>query len=337
MVLTPLERPGSVKVLKSVPKLLGLYGKAVSPDIGVFAHKAGAALGKKRGTASDKTVGQDPLVHSGAAPIASEALDVPAITFAARGVRIDPNELLRYQKQLGFPRTDNVPAGYTHIAAFPVAMALMVDPKFPLPLMGMVHLANRVEVARNLNVSEEFEVFAWAQNLAGHNKGTSVELVTEVQVSGEIIWRGISTYLAKGKFLKGRGAAAVERPEFQAPMPTGLWTLDSGTGRDYAGVSGDINPIHLSALSAKALGFPKAIAHGMYTASRALAEAGPLVGESFVWEVEFAKPVLLPAKVSVSITQGPKSGAPSADSAVQFLGWNAKKNQLHFSGSIRAL
>ena len=61
---------------------------------------------------------------------------------------------------------------------------------------------------------------------------------------------------------------------FVPPTPTGRWTLAGDVGRRYAAVSGDRNPIHLSALSAKALGFPRAIAHGMYTASRALADVG---------------------------------------------------------------
>lgn len=31
----------------------------------------------------------------------------------------------------------------------------------------------------------------------------------------------------------------------------------------------DLNPIHLHALTAKAFGFPRALAHGMYTSARA--------------------------------------------------------------------
>lgn len=33
----------------------------------------------------------------------------------------------------------------------------------------------------------------------------------------------------------------------------------------------DLNPIHLHALTAKAFGFPRALAHGMYTSARAFA------------------------------------------------------------------
>ena len=40
-------------------------------------------------------------------------------------------------------------------------------------------------------------------------------------------------------------------------------------------MSGDVNPIHLHALTARAMGFPRAIAHGMWTYARTLAPLGP--------------------------------------------------------------
>ena len=103
------------------------------------------------------------------------------------------------------------------------------------------------------------------------------------------------------------------------------WRLPEGLGRAYAGVSGDVNPIHLHALSAKAMGFPRAIAHGMWTAARTLAALGALdrAVEPPVW---FAKPVFLPSTVEVvvdratatgerraAVGQGPLEGAPGAD------------------------
>jgi acyl dehydratase len=46
-------------------------------------------------------------------------------------------------------------------------------------------------------------------------------------------------------------------------------------GRRYGLVSGDMNPIHLSAPSAKLFGFRQAIAHGLWTKARALAAMLP--------------------------------------------------------------
>ena len=92
------------------------------------------------------------------------------------------------------------------------------------------------------------------------------------------------------------------RRRFSAPDPTALWQLGVDTGRAYAAVSGDFNPIHLSVLSAKALGMRRSIAHGMYLASRALADVGAVKGDAFSWEVAFEAPVFLPARVALDIS-----------------------------------
>ena len=66
-------------------------------------------------------------------------------------------------------------------------------------------------------------------------------------------------------------------------------------------MSGDVNPIHLHPLTAKAMGFPRAIAHGMWTYARTLATLGHKAiepGKSTVW---FGKPVLLPGTVELVV------------------------------------
>jgi hypothetical protein len=49
-----------------------------------------------------------------------------------------------------------------------------------------------------------------------------------------------------------------------------------------------------------------------------------------VWEVDFAKPVLLPSKVAVAIRR-------LDGETVEFSGWNGKSSKLHFSGAIKPL
>jgi acyl dehydratase len=112
------------------------------------------------------------------------------------------------------------------------------------------------------------------------------------------------------------------------PVPTGQWSLAADVGRRYAAVSGDLNPIHLSRLTARPLGYPRAIAHGMYTASRALAAVGRARGDAFAWTVEFAKPVPLPSRVSVRV-------APDlAGGGFAYSGWNGRSGALHLHGTV---
>ena len=84
-------------------------------------------------------------------------------------------------------------------------------------------------------------------------------------------------------------------------MAAAKWSLPGDLGRTYGLVSGDINPIHMSAVTAKAMGFPKAIAHGMWTYARVLGAIGPRTSGPCTSHVWFKKPVLLPAKVDFVI------------------------------------
>lgn len=254
-------------------------------------------------------------------------------------VRPDLEKLTAYQHLLGEPARDVVPAGYVHTLAFPVAMSVMAREDFPLPLLGMVHVSNRVEYREPIAYDDELDVTAWAENLAGHRAGTLVDVVAEVRRAGggEPVWRGVSTNIAKGVFLPGidKPSAGAPREDFRAPLPTALWQLGSETGREYAAVSGDFNPIHLSSLSARALGMRRSIAHGMYSASRALAEVGSVKGDAFAWDVKFEAPVFLPARVALNISDSAEPDGVWERS--DFVGWNAKSGRRHFVGSVSRL
>jgi acyl dehydratase len=65
-----------------------------------------------------------------------------------------------------------------------------------------------------------------------------------------------------------------------------------------------VNPIHLHAWSARAMGFPRAIAHGMWTAARTLATLGPRADGPSSSSVWFRKPVLLPSSVELVVDDG---------------------------------
>ena len=102
------------------------------------------------------------------------------------------------------------------------------------------------------------------------------------------------------------------------------WRLGADLGRRYAAVSGDHNPIHLYGVTAKAFGFPRQIAHGMWSKARCLAALDGRYPDAVRVDVAFKKPVLLPGTVafgSRAVSSGdardwafsltsPKDGAP---------------------------
>jgi len=269
------------------------------------------------------------------------AAALPARAVEVRGVRADLAKLTAFQHLMGKPARDVLPSGYIHALAFPVAMSVMVQDDFPLPLLGMVHLDNAVEHLAPVLFADVLSIRAWARELKGHRSGTQVQLVAEVRSDDglKLLWRGVSTYLAKGIYLPGldkpgKGPATGGRAMFAPPQPTAQWQLGVDTGRAYAAVSGDFNPIHLSVLSARALGLRRSIAHGMYAAARVLADIGSPKPDHFSWNISFESPIFLPAQVSLHIadTFADDGGWQGSE----FTAWNTHSARVHFRGSVVA-
>ncbi|GGJ26635.1 MaoC/PaaZ C-terminal domain-containing protein [Paenarthrobacter histidinolovorans] len=267
---------------------------------------------------------------------------LPAVSHEVRNVRADVENLTAYQHLVGETASDTLPAGYVHALAFPVSMSVMNRDDFPLPLLGMIHLRNQVEQYTPIHFTEALDIRSWAENMRGHRAGTQLDVAAEVRSgsTGALLWRGVSTYLAKGVFLPGIDKAGTAHgsstpADFSPPDPTALWQLGLDTGRSYAAVSGDFNPIHLSVLSAKALGMRGSIAHGMYLASRALADVGAAKSEAFIWEVTFEAPVFLPSRVALDIAT--IQSASGAWERSEYVAWNPRSGRRHFLGSVSAL
>ncbi|MFW5474005.1 MaoC/PaaZ C-terminal domain-containing protein [Knoellia sp. CPCC 206450] len=231
---------------------------------------------------------------------------LPGSELVLAGHTVDREHLLDYQRLCGFGVDDVLPHTYPHILGFPLQAELMARKAFPLPLVGLVHVENAITVRRTLTAADVLDVAVHAEALREHPKGRQVDLVTEVSVAGEPVWSGRSTYLARG-----RRTPDAERGTEAPPIPTGVaaarWRLPGNLGRRYAAVSGDVNPIHMHPLTAKAMGFPKAIAHGMWTSARVLAALGRSVNGPSTSHVWFRKPVLLPGSIDLVVDRSASS------------------------------
>ncbi|WP_412542715.1 MaoC/PaaZ C-terminal domain-containing protein [Longispora sp. K20-0274] len=217
-----------------------------------------------------------------------------------REVTVDRTALAAYAKVCGFRVADTLPATYPHVLSFPLQMELLTRSDFPFPVLGLVHVANRITVHRPVSASETLALTVRAEDLRPHDKGRQFDVVSEARVGDELVWQDWSTYLRRSGSSSSDGAG--ERPE--PPRPSAQWRVPADIGRRYAAVSGDSNPIHLYALTARAFGFPRAIAHGMWTKARCLAALEGRLPEAYTVEVRFKLPVLLPAKVGFSSDGG---------------------------------
>jgi MaoC like domain len=179
------------------------------------------------------------------------------------------------------------------VLAFPLAMELMAAGDFPFGVLGLVHVANAIEQLRPLDAAEPLDLRVWAENLAQHPRGRTVDIVAEASAGGEVAWRDRSTYLHRESGGGGKGPRDGDPPRAQAE-----WPVPGDVGRRYAAVSGDRNPIHMHSVPARLLGQKGAIAHGMWSKARCLAALEPHLPDAFTVEVAFKLPIVLPAKVA---------------------------------------
>lgn len=223
---------------------------------------------------------------------------LPDATLRLADLAVDREHLSTYQQVCGRGLSDVLPHTYPHVLGFPLQAALMARGDFPLKLAGLVHVENVITVHRRLCVEDRLTLDVHAEDLRPHAKGMVVDLVTAVDSGGRRVWDGRSTYLARGRAHPDAPSGDPTPPTPTGP-PVARWRLPGDLGRTYASVSGDVNPIHLHPLTAKAMGFPRAIAHGMWTYARTLAALGPAGDGASTSHVWFRKPVLLPGSVEL--------------------------------------
>jgi hypothetical protein len=300
------------RTLDSSPSILPLYARAAAPMI------PGASL--------------LPFIPGGGG-------EIPDLDLKLEGVVADPAAVAAYAKVCGFALRDSLPPTYPHVLAFPLQMAVMADGGFPFGAVGLVHVENRIEQHRRVGIGEELTIRVRPTKLAPHPKGQTFSLLTEVSVGKEKAWESVSTMLRRGKgdpnaVVPGMreevrsGEKSVRALSADAPA-SAEWKLGGDLGRRYAGVSGDRNPIHMHSLTAKSLGFPGAIAHGMWSKARCLATLDSRLPDAFAVDVRFRKPILLPARVEfASATEGDE---------IAFAVRDAKRHTPHLDGRVMPL
>lgn len=255
---------------------------------------------------------------------------LPKQTLALEGLRVDPDNLAAYARACGLRFGDALPVTYPFTLVFPLVMKLMVSNEFPFPAIGSVHTENVIEQFRPISVSEPLDLAVHAENLRAHPKGTQVDFVSEISVGRELVWRQVST------FLKMHPTDAPKEPreartEEAPPRPMRTLRVDQSTISRYAAVSGDRNPIHVSSLGAKAFGFPRTIAHGMWSAAAVLGAVEGRIADAVTYRVKFGKPVVLPATVNVYTDEVTGPDGSGWDLALR----HPKKGYPHLTATLR--
>jgi acyl dehydratase len=239
--------------------------------------------------------------------------EVPRLELAVPRVAVEAPRLERYRQVCGFAPDVFLPLTYPQVLAMPMHLALLNRPEFPYRLLGMVHVRNRVRQHRRLPVSAMLQVRVWLEGRREAPRGSELDLHTRVELEGEVAWEAVTTMLRRdGRAEASRGPRRVPSPADVAAAEARFahgslsrWAVGEDVGWRYARASGDYNPIHLHPLLARPFGFPRAIAHGMWTVGRAVAQLGAAAeAPALTLTSDFKKPLLLPSRVVFRSARG---------------------------------
>lgn len=264
-----------------------------------------------------------------------EGGEVPRIEARLASVSIDRRHLASYSEICNAATGGTLPIAYPHILATPLHLAMLGAEAFPVKLFGLVHVANRIAMRQPLSADEPAEIRAWIEGHRETERGQEFELHTEYVVAGEPLWDETCTFLARRRPAAGSGkrtSLSVAQPgEAEAEvLKTSSFSAPAGLGRRYGFISGDVNPIHMSDLTARAFGFSRAIAHGMWSMARVASEfeASAFDGGCEL-SVAFKLPVYMPSWVTLQRWPIENGSA--------FVLRDAQAEKPHLAGTLKSL
>ncbi|MFO1427623.1 MAG: hypothetical protein U1F11_11790 [Steroidobacteraceae bacterium] len=137
--------------------------------------------------------------------LAREAAPAVRIEATQSSVRVDPAHLARYREICGCGGDpQRLPIAYPHVLAGALHLAMLSCDAFPVKLLGLVHVRNRIEQRRPIDPSQRGSLHAFVDGHRETDRGQEFDLHTEWLVDGEATWSEITTFLAR----RPRGAAA---------------------------------------------------------------------------------------------------------------------------------
>ncbi len=252
---------------------------------------------------------------------------LPDTVYTVSGLKTDAEKLRAYCSATGQQFGEYLPLTYPFVTQFPLMMQTMVARAFPFSAVGSVHLENRLHRLRPISISEPLTIATHAENLREHRKGILVDVVSRVSVGNELVTEQVSTLLSQQRTSLSGGGRSTPPRDHRPPAPDVSLPVDLRRIRAYAGAGGDRNPIHMANLTAKAFGFPRAIAHGMWTAAAILANVEAHLPDDVVYEATFGKPILLPAKINGYVD--------AVDGGYDVSVLNRSKGYPHLTGTLR--
>lgn len=254
-------------------------------------------------------------------------------------VALDAANIKAYSTFCGFQNSQDFPVTWLYLLAQRAQIAMMRDAKFPLAAPGMVHLTNSLEMLQTPDTAYPVTLTS-SVTIEGKASGSLFpQFTVEVRQGSTLVAICKSGYIAKrgggeksadksGATKETSKETSVVQPDFTSAKDAGKIVMPGSIGWDYAKVSGDFNPIHISGVMAKAFGLPGKLAHGWYSVSMFASVIERIKNISVKKiDVQFQKPVLLPNTVALDYLDTDGGETPFRITSVD-------KKIVHLTGTV---
>jgi hypothetical protein len=187
--------------------------------------------------------------------------------------------------------------------SFPLAAKIIAD--LPYPTTKIVNAGCRIEFRAPLPAKEPLNVKVRLESVEEDGRRALLvqRIVTGTARVPEAVVAELRAIVPLGK--PNGAKSAKERPSVPlGAKEIGFFRLRATAGRDFAALTGDVNPIHWLRPAAKAAGFRGCILHGFSTLARTVETlnrrvfAGDVRALKMI-DVRFTRPLVLPATVGV--------------------------------------
>ncbi len=189
-----------------------------------------------------------------------------------------------------------IPPTYPYALATVLQFEIVNDSDFPFSPYGLLHKSEKIEVLHPLTRPRskgDWQMVCKIERYTEVKRGYEFELKSELMIAGKLCWKSTTTAFKRGNTTDSSERKKGEPVDTSSGRP---WSFHAGLGRVYGVLSKNLDPIHVSGLTAKLLGHPAAIIHGMYTLARGLSEV-PNLSAPVTIETRFFSPIFLPAKI----------------------------------------
>lgn len=235
------------------------------------------------------------------------AAGLPGIVATWRGQRSSPREIADYRDLSGLAADDELSILYPHTLSFPLLMATLSHPAFPLPIWRVLQVRNRLTQREAIAPDAVLDLTVRTGASRVLEKGIEMDLCVTAENRGRAVFDAVNTFYSRGRF--GAGQAAAPPSPVLDGEPATAWQMPAHGRLRYSRLSGDFNPLHLHDGYARRQGFARAFAHPQRAIGQCLAHLGAARHAAMTLETWIKGPVFYGARVALRAETQAAGGA----------------------------